>query len=111
MPPSFFVGYILLILGLLFFSGLVSGSEVAFFTINVQDLEEEEKDVDRLIRWLLLKPRILLATILILNNLVNVFIVTISTYATWQLVGDKDAGGAAIAVLTTVITVLIIFFD
>lgn len=83
---------------------------MAFFTINVQDLEEEEKDVDRLIRWLLLKPRILLATILILNNLVNVFIVTISTYATWQLVGDKDAGGAAIAVLTTVITVLIIFF-
>lgn len=109
MPTSFFVGYGLLILGLLLVSGLVSGSEVAFFSINQDDLDEDEREV-RLIRWLLLRPRKLLATILILNNLINVFIVTISTYATWQLVGDKNAGGAAIAVLTTVITILIIFF-
>lgn len=109
LPTSFFVGYGCLILGLLVLSGLISGSEVAFFSINRDDLDDEQKD-GRLVRWLLLSPRKLLATILILNNLINVFIVTISTYATWQLVGDRNAGGAAIAILTTVITILIIFF-
>jgi gliding motility-associated protein GldE len=47
---------------------------------------------------------------LILNNLINVFIVTISTYATWQLVGDQSAEGAVLALLTAIITILIIFF-
>ncbi|MFT4738149.1 MAG: putative hemolysin [Cyclobacteriaceae bacterium] len=106
--PTFFISYILLILVLLMMSGLISGSEVAFFSLKANDIDEEEKDAK--IKLLLEKPRKLLATILILNNLINVFIVTISTYATWQLVGDKNAGGAAIAVLTTIITILIIFF-
>ncbi len=56
------------------------------------------------------KPRGLLATILIINNLVNILIITISAYATWQLVGDKNATGAALVILTTTITVFIIFF-
>ena len=110
MPPSFFLGNLLLILSLLFVSGIVSGSEVAFFSINAHDLKEDEQTDHSLIKSLLINPRKLLATILILNNLVNVFIVTISTYATWQIVGDKNAGGAAIAILTSVITLLIIFF-
>lgn len=55
-------------------------------------------------------PKRLLATILILNNLVNIFIVTISTFATWRIVGDKDAGGIVIVILTISITILIIFF-
>ncbi len=109
MPTSFFLGYGLLILVLLILSGLISGSEVAFFSIKKDELVED-KNEGRLIRWLLLRPRKLLATILILNNLINVFIVTISTYATWQMVGNKNAGGAAIALLTAVITILIIFF-
>jgi putative hemolysin len=110
LPPSFFIGYILLILGLLVLSGIISGSEVAFFSININELKEEKEGGEKLIRHLLHNPRKLLATILILNNLVNVFIVTISTYATWQIVGDKNAGGATIAILTIVITILIIFF-
>ena len=59
---------------------------------------------------LLHHPKRLLATILILNNLVNIFIVTISTYATWQVVGSTKEDGVIIVTLTTVITILIIFF-
>ena len=109
-PPAFYIGNILLVLGLLFVSGIISGSEIAFFSLNNNDLNDPKSIYHQRIKMLLLNPRKLLATILILNNLVNVFIVTISTYATWQLVGDKNAGGAAIAILTTIITVLIIFF-
>jgi gliding motility-associated protein GldE len=54
-------------------------------------------------------PRKLLATILILNNLINILIVTLSSYATWQVVGGP-AEGVIIAILTAAITILIIFF-
>ena len=58
---------------------------------------------------LMSEPRRLLATILILNNLVNILIVTISTYVTWQIVGGKNASGLILIVLTTIVTVFIIF--
>jgi len=97
---------------LLIISGLVSGSEVAFFSLSqeqIDDCEASDKKIDKKIARLIGHPRKLLATILILNNLVNIFIVTISTYATWHVVGG-EATGSAIAILTVSITVLIIFF-
>ena len=51
-----------------------------------------------------------MATILILNNLVNIFIITIATFATWQIVGEEGKQGVTIVILTSVITALIIFF-
>ncbi len=73
---------------LLLFSALVSGSEVAFFSLKPKDLEELESDdkkTSRLVLKLLKEPnekegaRNLLATILVLNNLINVAIVLIAT--------------------------------
>ena len=111
--PSFFVSIGLIVFSLLILSGLISGSEVAFFSFTHHQIrkftisdDEKEKRISRLLHH----PKRLLATILILNNLVNIFIVTISTYATWQVVGEKGKDGAIIAALTGVITVLIIFF-
>ena len=78
----------LLVALLLLFSALVSGSEVAFFSLKPKDLEElESDDKKRLNSYLkLLKdpndkegPRNLLATILVLNNLINVAIILIAT--------------------------------
>ena len=97
---------------LLIISGLVSGSEVAFFSLTheqIDDCDGSTKKVDHRISALIERPRKLLATILILNNLINIFIVTISTYATWEVV-EGEAKGSTIAVLTATITVLIIFF-
>ena len=78
----------LLVALLLLFSALVSGSEVAFFSLKPQDLEELESD-DKRTSQLVLKllkdpndkegPRNLLATILVLNNLINVAIILIAT--------------------------------
>ena len=113
LPVSFFLVNGISVLVLLFLSGLVSGSEVAFFSLNHDQIlssKSSEKRQDHLIHNLVLNPRRLLATILILNNLVNIFIVTISTFATWKIVGSKDADGLIIVVLTMAITIMIIFF-
>ena len=98
---------------LLVLSGLVSGSEVAFFSLTRDQIascnlsqDRREKRISRL----LFSPKRLLATILIANNLINIFIVTISTFATWKIVGDQGREGLTIIVLTIAITVIIIFF-
>ncbi len=98
---------------LLFLSALVSGSEVAFFSLTHNDLaacKASSNPKDKRIVSLLRLPQRLLATILILNNLVNITIVTLATYVTWEIVGSKTAGGYTIALLTLVTTVAIVFF-
>ncbi len=109
LSSSFYWGFGLLILFLLALSGLISGAEVAFFSLDKTGLEEEKRS-DLKIKTLLKSPHQLLATILILNNLFNVFIVTLSTYVSWKVVGQKEAEGIILIVLTAVISILIIFF-
>tara|TARA_B100001057_G_scaffold54202_1_gene48120 strand:+ start:249 stop:1571 length:1323 start_codon:yes stop_codon:yes gene_type:complete len=72
------------IIFLLIFSACVSGAEISYFSLNMSDLEElsEENPKSKLIYNLLRKPNLLLATILIANNFINVAIVIISTYLT-----------------------------
>ena len=109
LPFTFlFLNGVILIL-LLLLSGLVSGSEIAFFSLEPEELKNDETKRSNRLLALIQEPRELLATILILNNLINVFIVTLSTYILWQAYG-KNAGGGTLAVLTVVITVLITFF-
>ncbi|MCH5347047.1 MAG: gliding motility-associated protein GldE [Muribaculaceae bacterium] len=66
----------------LFCSGFISGSEIAYFSLTEQQLEdlEDEPGGDRIIS-LLAQPERLLATILIANNLVNVAIVILLNFA------------------------------
>ena len=113
LPFSFYFLNGLVLLVLLFLSGLISGSEVAFFSLSHDDISRckasEDKNEKRISK-LLYNPKKLLATILIANNLINIFIVTISTFATWKIVGDEGREGFTIAVLTFAITSLIIFF-
>lgn len=75
--------YIVLLL-LLFLSALISGSEVAFFSLNPNEKEVlNSSDVKKHlnVKRLLDTPKRLLATILVANNFVNVSIIIISTYA------------------------------
>ena len=68
---------------LLLCSALVSGSEVAFFSLSPSDTEELQaegsKNSKRILK-LIERPDKLLATILIANNFVNIGIVIVSTY-------------------------------
>lgn len=69
-------------------SGLVSGSEVAFFSIKgsqYYDLTESTFGYHQVIINLLKAPRMLLGTILIVNNLVNIAIVILFTLISGQV--------------------------
>ncbi len=65
------------LLVLLLCSALISGTEVAFFSLSQTDLDElaNETNEDNIIVKLLERPRKLLATILITNNFINILIV------------------------------------
>lgn len=68
---------------LLVCSGLVSGSEVAYFSLSPADLKSIEANPSpRLskVAELLTRPSKLLATILICNNLINIAIVVLSAF-------------------------------
>jgi magnesium and cobalt exporter, CNNM family len=88
----FFVGFdistfsaLAFLIILLFFSGLISGSETAFFSLSPSDIESLKVrggKKDGAILQLLKKPKKLLATILISNNFINVSIVILSTFIT-----------------------------
>ena len=66
----------------LLLSGFISGSEIAYFSLTEQQLDELEDDKSgEKILQLLSQPERLLATILIANNLVNVAIVILLNFA------------------------------
>jgi gliding motility-associated protein GldE len=71
---------VFLLVILLIFSGFISGSEVALFSLSKSDIESKsDLKSFKIITNLLEKPNKLLATILIANNLINIAIVILFT--------------------------------
>lgn len=73
----------------LFISAFVSGSEIAFFGLSSQEIEEIEEDEDpgsKKACMLLDNSERLLATILISNNLVNITMVVLLSFAFNQVI-------------------------
>jgi gliding motility-associated protein GldE len=69
---------VLIVVLLLICSAVASGTEVAFFSLSQAEIQEFKRENGRV--WNLLhRPKRLLATILVFNNLVNVAIILIST--------------------------------
>lgn len=78
---------------LLICSGLISASEVAYFSLglkDVKDLEEENTSASHRILALKEKPRYLLATILIANNFVNIAIVIVAEQLLREFIGESS---------------------
>lgn len=85
---------IIILVTLLFCSALVSGAEVAFFSLgpkDKEDLDVEPTKSSLITLSLLSKPKDLLATILIANNFVNVGIVILSSYVFNNLYTSSDS--------------------
>lgn len=98
---------------LLFFSALISGSEVAFFSLSprqVTQLHEKKSNNNSRILRLLGIPERLLATILIANNFVNVGIVILSSFITTGLLDFSSAPTLGFFVQVIVITFLLLLF-
>jgi len=112
-PDPFVVASFITIGVLLFFSAMVSASEVAFFSLKADDLDrcrESDDPKDKNIIFLLSNPRLLLATILIMNNFVNVAIVTLSTFLMWELAATRTPTEIIVLIVTFSITFAITFF-
>ncbi|HPD24701.1 MAG TPA: gliding motility-associated protein GldE [Bacteroidales bacterium] len=97
---------------LLVFSGLISGSEVAFFSINKNELlklKSSKSKNCKLILKTLDSPNYLLATILIANNLINIAIIILSTYITTKLFSGIENPILVILTQLVGVTFLILF--
>lgn len=112
-PASFYILPIgLIIIILLVLSALISGSEVAFFSISpaqLEQLKKSEDDGDARVLDLLERPRLLLATILISNNFVNVSIIILFNFLMNILLPNKDAALIA-GINALALTPVLVFF-
>jgi gliding motility-associated protein GldE len=98
---------------LLFFSGLISGSETAFFSLSPSDHDELKVRSGKkgtVILQLLAKPKELLATILISNNFINVSIVILSTYITANLFNLESNVLLVFLIQVVVVTSILLIF-
>lgn len=99
---------LLVLLGL---SALISGSETAYFSLRPSDLsllKDTADEISAKILRLREMPKTLLATILIVNNLVNISIVILSSYLTLALFDFHDNQLAAFLIQVIAITSLIL---
>lgn len=114
MPLSWGAAFALLLaLTLLYVSGFVSASEIAFFSLSPSDLNEiEEKNhpSDEKIKGLLDDSERLLATILISNNFVNVTIIMLLNYVFASVIDFGQAKILEFLIVTVVLTFLLLLF-
>ena len=118
LVDSTFVARIALGLLLLLFSALISGAEVAFFSLTPSDLEVEPDNKasrkTKIVSLLLEKPKKLLATILVANNFINIAIVLLfdSLGQVWFVGLNQEYFGVNIrfVIEVGVVTFLILLF-
>lgn len=98
---------------LLVFSGFASGSEIAFFSLSPQDLNEmdpEHNSTDAQVKKLRDDSERTLATILITNNFVNVTIIMLCNYIFAHIVDFGKAVWLQFLCITVLLTFLLLLF-
>ncbi|MBE98543.1 MAG: magnesium/cobalt efflux protein [Flavobacterium sp.] len=117
-PSSILFDYSLLfgcagILILLFFSAVISGTEVAFFALTPEDIKgiaQKSPKKGKLIVRLLEKPKKLLATIVIANTFINIAIIILFFRITGPLFDGIYLPSFRFIVQVAVITFLVLLF-
>ena len=99
---------------LLLCSALISGTEVAFFSLQLKSLEYLDENtpdaaLERVIT-LLRKPKRLLATILVANNFINIAIVLVFTVLSDSFLGGIENPVVVLLIEVGIITTLILIF-
>lgn len=103
----------LFLVALLLCSAAISGSESAYFSLKPADLEDlklQEGGRSKIVLEHLENPELLLATILICNNFVNVAIVMLSSYISFEIFDFGSSTILKFVFETVIITTLILFF-
>jgi len=108
-----FVTEIIVLFILLFCSALISGVEVAFFSLSKSDIDfglEDNPKKFNIISKLLERPKKLLATILVANNFINIGIVILFAYIGETLFASLELIWLRFLLEVVVITFLILLF-
>ena len=98
---------------LLLCTAIISGAEVAFFSLSNYDLETAENKNPRkaqMISKLLNRPKKLNATLLIANNLMNIAIVVLSVLMGKRLFSEIATSSLKLFIAIVFISFLILFF-
>ncbi|NQU87501.1 MAG: gliding motility-associated protein GldE [Mariniphaga sp.] len=106
------VGGVVIIL-LLIISALISGSEVAYFSLspkNRNKLKKNKTKTGKITLKNLEKPEKLLATILVANNFVNVGIIILSAFITSRIVNFSNAPIIEFLFQVVIITFILLLF-
>ena len=102
-----------IILLLLIASFFISGSEVAFFSLSntkLNELKESGNKKDRRIVYLVERPEVLLASIIVIKNLLHTGIAAFLLYLAFSLLVVKQNILLYLFILTVLITAIIILF-
>ena len=104
---------LLVLLILLGLSAVVSGSEVALFSLEPKDIEtlktNKKRSAQRILK-LLSDPEQLLASILVGNNFINIAIVLLAAHISSSLISFGDAKTFEFIFQTVIITFLLLLF-
>jgi gliding motility-associated protein GldE len=103
----------LVVLVLLVCSALISGAEVAFFSLQLKSLEDQDQSSDLALRrviTLLKKPKRLLATILVANNFINIAIVLVFAVLSDSFLVEVENPILMLIIEVGIITSLILIF-
>ena len=120
--PSFFLQYSLdtnlvfgfiIIFALLFCSALVSGAEVALFSLSQKDIDDailENPSKGKIVSKLLEKPKKLLATLLVANNFITIGVIILITYIGKNIFSGINSPILKFSVEVILVTFLILLF-
>lgn len=104
---------VLILFALLVCSALISGAEVAFFSLSPEYLQEAEDSDDakqKLVFRLLYEPKRLLATILVANNFINIATVLLFAYLFDPYFNTLQPEWLSLTLKIGVVTFLILLF-
>ncbi len=104
---------LILVLLLFIFSALISGSEVAFFSLSPADkkkLQENGGSHSKMVLDMIARPERLLGTILIANNFVNVGIIILSAFLMNHMFEFGSSRTLQFIVQVVIVTFLLLLF-
>lgn len=98
---------------LLFLSAIVSGAEVALFSLSQKDIDDtlqENQSKGKIISRLLDRPKKLLATLLVANNLFNIATVILFSFIGQNIFGAIESPALKFILEIVLVTSLILLF-
>lgn len=98
---------------LLICSALVSGAEVALFSLSQKDIDEavqENVSTGKILSALLEKPKKLLATLLVANNFINIGVVILFSFIGGGLFASVSSAALKFVLEVIVVTFLLLLF-